>query len=216
MKKIVVLLVLVVVFMLIVIIMNFLQSPPYVTAIITSLIAFLTALFVEPIKRFLLRPKMNVEFKKDTTCICKTTTANGSTSVYIRVRVNNASTVIAQKCKAYLVSVERGVDSDFAPTFYCESMPLAWSCQSPGKEYDSLDIPKGVNQYIDLIETNSNFGQQIIPKIMVIPFRYIDLFKDKGKYRFTVLLTGENVEPVYIKVVFDWQGVWDQFTAIEG
>ncbi|MCH7935610.1 MAG: hypothetical protein IH994_00785 [Proteobacteria bacterium] len=137
---------------------------------------------------------------------------------YIRVKVQNSRKATAEKCRAYLVNIEKFNDAEdnFESTLFCDSIRLKWSCM--GRDSDSvtpLDLPNGVNQFVDLIETqqgHSVFSIQMHPHMN----RYEYLQAEKGIFRFTVLVTGNRVVPKKIPIIFEWSGVWDEFKAYRG
>lgn len=111
-----------------------------------------------------------------------------------------------------MVKVEKADDSgEFKPTIYSDSIPLSWACRGV-QAYDSLNLPKDIEQFVDVISTRS-VSTNFKIEIKLTPFRYRILFQEKGKFRFTVQVSGENVESAFIKIVFVWSGVWDKYKA---
>ena len=114
-----------------------------------------------------------------------------------------------------MVKVEKATDSgEFKPTIYEDSIPLSWACRA-AQAYDPVDLPRGVVQFVDVISTRS-VSTEFKPEIKPVPFRYIDLFRQTGRFRFTVQVSGENVKPAFIKIVFVWSGIWDKYKATLG
>jgi len=194
--------------------------------IIGAILGFAAAIFVEPIKRWLYRPKLVLSFgdsaeyqtqtkehqqKKDLTDNRKDICTYHKAS-YIRVKVINNKSVLAKGCRAYLVGIEKcSEDGNYSDTIYCDSIPLAWSCHGD-QRFVPVDIPNGVNQFVDLVsvrETSDAFRVEL----QFHPYRYEPLFQEKGKFRFTIQVSGENVEPVFEKVDFTWDGLWDKYTC---
>lgn len=119
---------------------------------------------------------------------------------------------IAKSRAAYLVGIEKDDgQGNFEPTIYVDSIPLAWSCRGDLR-YSEIDIPYGVSQYFDVLKT-SDRGDRVIPQWQFDIIRYLSLFNQKGRYRLTVLVSGDGVDPVMIKLIFDWKGQWDTFEA---
>jgi hypothetical protein len=134
---------------------------------------------------------------------------------YIRIKIINKRQQIVKKCRAYLVNVEEWDNSinNFKPTIYCDSLQLAWSAQTI--PYRALDIPKKVPHFIDIVSTrqgSSNY--KIMTKLRL--HRYGPLFRQHGKFRYTVLISGDNVKPKSRRIIFEWSGNWDDFTATAG
>ena len=140
------------------------------------------------------------------------------TANYIRVKVQNSRKAVAKKCRAYLINIEKfdETKNKFDSTLFCDSIRLKWSCM--GNDADSvapLDLPNGVNQFVDLIETRLGhpfFTIQMHPHMN----RYEYLTSEKGILRFTVLVTGNRVAPKRIPIIFEWTGVWNEFDAYRG
>ena len=119
---------------------------------------------------------------------------------------------MAKSCRAYLVGVlKKNAEGEFEPTIYCDSIPLAWSCQED-RAHGPIDLPKDVAQFIDLV-TARDHSTKFSIEIKPVPLRYAGFFQDNGTFRFTVQVSGENVKPKFISVDFTWNGVWDQYEA---
>jgi hypothetical protein len=196
------------------------------TTLVGAFLGFAAAVFAEPLRKWIYRPKLKLIFDEDPGCKARTPEQTQSyggpmpvqsthEADYIRVRVINTKPAIAKSCRAYLVAIEKADDSGkFKPTIYGDSIPLPWACQ--GKEaYGPLDLPRGIVQFIDVVSTRS-VSKDFKPEIKPIPFRYIDLFRQHGKFRFTIQVSGENVKPVFVKIVFNWSGIWDKYEASLG
>ena len=181
--------------------------------------AVLAPIIVEPLKHCFYDPKLNAEFIEDDRGFITDTKDNGVTDAhYVRVKVLNTSRQIAKQCRAYLVNVEKWNTStgEFEPTTYCDSLQLGWSAQL-GKiaPYRALDIPKGIPQFIDIVSTRKGKSDYFI-KTKLLLNRYDDLFKERGKFRYTMRVSGDNARPKSTKVIFEWSGDWDKFTATAG
>ncbi len=201
------------------------ESSAVLNTLIGAVLGFTAAVFAEPLKQWLYRPKLKLEFGDDPGCTARTpeqAQLQGPRPVqsiheadYIRIKVKNTKPVIAKNCRAYLVAIERADNSGgFKPTIYGDSIPLPWACR--GEEaYGPLDLLRGIVQFVDVVSTRS-VSPDFKPEIKPIPYRYIDLFRQHGTFRFTVQVSGENVKPVFIKVVFKWAGVWDKYETSLG
>jgi len=202
-----------------------LDSATLVPTLIGAVIGFVSAIFAEPLRRWLYRPKLvlsfgdGLEYRSRTPEQADLISPESPVPVhstheaeYLRIKVTNTTTTVAKACRAYLVQVEKqDAQGVFAPTVYCDSIPLAWSCREEDA-HGPLDLPNGVAQFIDLVTTRSitpEFKLEIRP----IPFRYLGLLQEKGRFRFTVQVSGENVKPVFFSIVFDWKGVWNDYVA---
>lgn len=204
------------------------------------LVGFFTAIFAEPIRRYLFKPNLKLDFINNGNFVAltpeKVSSKTGdfeTKAYYIRIKATNTKNVTAKDCKAYLVNIEKlDADGIFKPTIYCDSIPLAWSCQNIGEQYNGININKGVNQFIDVVTTrhlvssgeviypgmkNQSADSDILyPQIKLTPFRYEGIFKEKGTFRFTIQVTSANANPRMINLILDWNGVWNKFNVRKG
>ena len=202
------------------------ESVPILSALVGGAIGFASAIFAEPLRRWIFSPKLVLSFEDSTDYRARTPETaeyrdpavsavpiySNHEAEYVRIKVVNDARPLAKACCAYLVGIERQQnDGAFAPTFYCDSIPLAWSCRDD-KGYEPLDLPNGVAQFIDLISVRS-ISEEYRLEIKPLPQRYIGFQRDKGTYRFTVQVSGENVRPAFIRVQFTWTGKWNEYDA---
>lgn len=168
--------------------------------ILVFLTGFFTAVFAEPLRRWLFRPRLIMEFrdtndfKADTPEIVSSTdgTVRTCRAYYIRGKVFNKSVNIAKQCRVYLTNIENKSSrtGEFEQTTFCESIPLHWSCMGPDGAFKPLDLPKNINQYFDILSTREG-DTNIDLKLMTKPFRYEHLFSERG---------------IYIDIAFKYQG----------
>jgi len=180
---------------------------------------FFAAIFADPVKKWFFKPNLILEFDKGYAFITKTYAAINGKKVAdvhtIRVRVTNASRIVARDCRGYLINIEKQNEKGvFVPTIYCDSLPLSWSCRVGTDSFTGIDIHKGINQYLDVIGTEST-SNEFKPKVMVMLFRYSDLFKETGIFRFTIQVTAVDANPSTIKLILNWKGNWDDFAVYE-
>jgi hypothetical protein len=191
-------------------------STNMISAYLGFLGGFLIAIFAEPLRQALFRPKLKLEFYSNEDCVTPTPESNPKgihDAFYIRIKVTNTKSRLAQKCRAYLVRVEKlGVDNIFSPTEYCDSIQLAWACKDT-QAYEALDLPRGIAQFVDVVSTRSIAPNNFKPEIRPLPFRYISLFQQTGTFRFTIQVSGDGIKPRFIQIIFDWKGSWNSFEA---
>jgi len=187
---------------------------PLITPIIAFITGFVTSIFAEPIRRRIFRPKVELTFNNDSDHVSVTpdySEGKEHNAYYIRVGVVNNSSRLAKQCRAYLINVEEKVNSVYERTAYADSIQLSWSCRIFGAELEPIDLPHGVIQYVDLIATNSD-NNSYWPQIRPFPKRYKEIFENNKKsLRFTVQVSGEEMDPELIKIIFVWKGKWDIF-----
>jgi hypothetical protein len=183
---------------------------------------FLSGAFVvvlaEIVRHRLFKPNLRIVFKEISAAYIartKETYEAGKTreAYYVRVKVTNKSRILARKCRAYLINIEkRDNGRKFDPTVYRDSIQLAWSCQPPDYRYKGIDIPKGVNQFLDVVVTRQGLNE-FDPQIIVKPYRYLDLFRETGEFRLTIQVYAAGADPATLKLIFRWEGQWDKFTV---
>jgi hypothetical protein len=184
-----------------------------------ALVGFFIAVFAEPLRQKLFKPDLDVEFVNSPDYVALTPENRNCKAYYIRVKVSNRKRILARDCRAYLINIEKKDEKGKClPTIYCDSIPLAWSLQKLGEQYSGIDIAKDVNQFVDIIKTTKtrNDANSFYPQIMVTPFRYENLFGETGTFRFTIQVSAANADPKNIKLIFDWEGVWDDFKVEKG
>lgn len=189
-------------------------------------IGFVSAIFAEPVRRWIYQPRLEVAFGDSSEYRARTPEQarlsdpqrsavpiySSHQAEYIRIKVTNRSSAIAKCCRAYLVGIQKkNVQGAFEPTIFCDSIPLAWSCQE-NCAYNPIDLPKDVVQFIDLVTVRDNSSEYRV-EIKPVPLRYAGFFRDNGTLRFTIQVSGENVKPKFISVDFSWNGVWDEYEA---
>ena len=203
------------------------ESSSVLNTFIGAVLGFAAAVFAEPLRQWIYRPNLKLQFDDDPGCRSRTPEQaqeegriKQEQSIheadYIRIKVTNTKPVVAKKCRAYLVGIEKKSENSnaFNPTTYGDSIPLPWSCRGV-QAYDPLDLPKDIVQFLDVVSTRS-ISTYFKPEIQPIPYRYLSLFQQQGTFRFTVQVSGENVTPVFIKIVFRWDGTWDKYEASLG
>jgi hypothetical protein len=195
-------------------------------ALVGGAIGFASAIFAEPLRRWIFSPKLVLSFEDSLDY--RTRTPETATYLdpqvsavpihstheaeYVRIKVINDAGPLAKECRAYLVGIEKKqTNGTFEPTIYCDSIPLAWSCREE-KAYEPIDLPNGVAQFIDVVSVR-NISDKYQLEIRPLPQRYVGFLQDRGTFRFTVQVSGENVKPVFIRVQFTWNGEWDNYHA---
>lgn len=189
-----------------------------VTAGVGFVSGWLLALFGETFRLWLVGPRLTVDFKDAGHYVTDTPEEFRDSSGkvfsthsarYVRVRVENERTALAKACQAYLVKVEsKGPDGLFRATEYAESMPLGWA--NVGRI--RLDLPKGVPHFVDVLSSRAPV-KAWQPEIGSTPLRYAPLLSRSGDHRLTVVVSGDGVPPQTIRLLFTWNGTWNNFTV---
>lgn len=132
------------------------------------------------------------------------------TEIYIRARVRNTGSRVAKQCRPYLVGLEEVHPSGTTATPFSESAVLPW----PLRDYGPRDIPKGIDQFFDVLGVLKNrTGWRLTFREKFS--EYAELPNYKGTYRFTVLVTGDGVEPRGRKIDVTYNGDWHNLRAVD-
>ena len=205
------------------------ESSPLWPALVGAVIGFVSAIFAEPLRRWLYRAKLELTFGDSSEYKARTpeqaTLIDPQRSAvpiystheaeYVRIKVINTSSSVAKSCRAYLVGIQKkNAAGEFAQTNYCDSIPLAWSCQED-RAYGPIDLPNDVAQFIDLVSAR-DYSSEFRIEIKPVPLRYAGFSRDTGTFRFAVQVSGDNVQPKFISVDFTWNGIWDKYEARSG
>jgi hypothetical protein len=190
------------------------SSMQWATPILSFALGFVSAVFAEPLRQWLFRPRLALTFTGREDSITATRMTDGSGARYVRVKVVNAKRRVAKSCKGFLIKVEkRSYSGQFEDTNYVDSIQLAWSCQGGDDARKPLDLVHGISQYLDVVatsETSNSFALQMSP----LPLRYEPLWSsEQNTYRYTVQVSGDGVDPVQIRIVFSWKGDWQNVDA---
>ncbi len=185
---------------------------PLLPSVVGFLGGFLTALFAEPLRRWLYAPRLTLTFGTSNHFLTRTPEISPSSqheALYVRVKVVNTRSALAKSCRAYLVNVERkGPSGTFEPTEYCESLQLGWASQAE-QAFGAFDLPWDVPHFVDVISTRPT-SPAFSLATKVTPLRYTQMLLTPGVYRFTIVVSGDGVKPATIRPSVSWNGVWDQ------
>jgi len=151
---------------------------------------------IRSLTRYFLGPKLTVKFDAD-----EVPAGEGMTSApayFGRVRLENATPTVARECRGYLVKIQEVGGAGPYRTLLDETFQLIWSYDD---KRDSLDLPRGPTPTIDVVTYHqgaSTFGACFRSSEggILQPTKFDGLFPSVGIYRFTVLVTGNDVDPV--------------------
>lgn len=147
----------------------------------------------------------------------------GPPAIFLRPKVTNIGPrfirwvrPVARNCKVTLIGIEEYSEAldKYEPTIYVDNIALTWSCQE-GDDRWMVNIYPDVPQFFDLVKFDMNTTQgpkPFYPVLKVPPLRYVNhLFTKRGTFKLTVLLTGENIQPVKKSYIFRWTGKSDDY-----
>jgi hypothetical protein len=185
------------------------------TWLLSFFAGFFVAVFAEPLRRWLFKSTVSLSFRPRIGfgrrwVSLTTTTTTGVMAKYIRVLAKCTSRVgvTANRCKPFLTKIEK---RDPALNGYRElhhdPLPLNWAYIGD----QQLDIHPEMEFYFDVAEVNS--AQNLLrPQTTIAPETWAALLREPGTYRFSVVLSGENIRPVPLSIEFEWKGSFDSLT----
>lgn len=114
-------------------------------------------------------------------------------SVWVRVLVKNIKKkAVARRCRAYLTDMNwRTKAGKERQMPVGDSLPLIWSNNSD--ETAAIDIPFGVNQFVDIIAVYAGLSSEAKPQ--TTPNKFVVPWFDGQEIFFTVLISTENRNP---------------------
>jgi hypothetical protein len=187
------------------------------SAVISAVFGLFSGLLGRLVEEWRYRPRLVVEFIPEeggfrTEGTWKNEDGTQITEIYIRARVRNVGRRIAKKCRPYMIRLEEVHTSGTTQTPFCDSAVLRW----PRADYEPRDIPNGINCFFDVVGVLKNrpgWRFKFSEKEMVSD--YAALPKYEGTYRFTVLVTGDGVEPEGRKIDVTYNGNSNNLRAVD-
>jgi hypothetical protein len=75
----------------------------------------------------------------------------------------------------------------------------------------ALDIHPEMEFFFDVFKIESH-DNSLRPNTTLVPIAWAELLREPGKYRFHVVVSGDNIKPVPQAVDFEWKGSFDLVT----
>jgi len=107
-------------------------------------------------------------------------------------------------CAAYLLSIDRLSADGPAISIFEDRVPLTWAYLG----VEPLDIPGHTGLYCDLAGSSQPV-ERLVPHTEPKPKLFETIFREHATYRFTVVVTGQNVTPVTLRICISWKGDWN-------
>jgi hypothetical protein len=138
-------------------------------------------------------------------------------ATYLRIKVTNSRPkTFAANCRAYITRVVRtNADGSTTDINSQDALRIPWSLSDPA--VDTVDIPSGINQFVDVCYTVSepSHANKLYCAARPFPFRLRKAWEGTGKFEVTVMVTADGVAPVTRVIRFEWKGTWDSLRVIE-
>jgi hypothetical protein len=203
------------------VILNWLATHPMTDGFETALIAAIGGVVgglvtgsYSHLRSWFTRPRLAVDYANDDGHLCSFDKKNWEdkdiSAVYVRIKVMNEGRRVARGCRVFLTGLEEVHPSgETTQTSLHEALVLGW----PKRDFEPRDIPRGVPFYADVVAVSKHGGDwNICVKEMYA--NHDQLPKYRGTYRFHVVVTGDEAEPVRCTVDATYDGDWHNFRAI--
>jgi hypothetical protein len=116
-------------------------------------------------------------------------------TIHVRARVRNNGRHIAKSCRVFLTAMyEVRADGTTIETVIEDSKVLAWA----GWSFSAIDIPAGVNFYIDLMSVlKDSPGWRFSVENLFDSQKKLTNYQ--GTYRFSLMVSGDNAAPARLR-----------------
>ena len=171
-----------------------------VLGVLGPLTGALIAIYGETIKNRLLGPKLHLDFEPgDGLCIVDLPDAPNSPQCrWVRISVINVGRTFLRQCQGFITNIE-------------QEQGITWVKTNP--KFKARDIPRKIQFFINVLasadnraENDDSLGLSVehLPQRLKVNTP----FAPRHRYRFTVTVIGDQIEPKLIKLVVNWNGNW--------
>ncbi len=156
------------------------------------------------------RPKLQVDYEGSDGNKVDSEIKKGEkvvSEIYIRVRVRNGGRSVAKGCRLFLTALHEVHVSGVTQTNWYDSMPLPWA----GWDFTPRDVPSGPEFYVDVVKVSKDYSDWIFFKLFA---SQTNLKNYRGTYRFRLLATADNADPVVREIDVTYDGDWHNLRAV--
>jgi len=170
------------------------------------LLALFTPFAIEGVRRRWHGPKLECKVWADET----PTNINQIRQLYVSVRVTNVKPRIARQCRGYLLRIEEMRGDRPIRTVIDTTAQCIWEYD---EKRDAFDIPCGAKPSFNAVMYQDGV-QEFRPQIrtstgqLLSSIRYEEVCGQYGKFRFSGIVTGDEVSPVPFAFDVEWNGQW--------
>ena len=161
----------------------------------------------------LARPRLVIDFEGTEANMEEVEYKDGDRAVseiYIRARVRNAGHEVAKGCRVFIASLTEVHPSGIMPTRLHDAKQLAWA----GYDFSSLDVPPGVDFYVDIARVSKN-NSGISLSVQRLFASQAGIKNYRGIYRFRLLATADNADPTGCAIDVSYDGDWHNLRALK-
>jgi hypothetical protein len=130
--------------------------------------------------------------------------------LYANVKVWNLKPRMARQCRGYLLKIEEMQGSRTVKTVFERTMQCIWEFDN---QRDYFDIPRGASPSFNVAMIQDG-TPGISPRMrlstgeLLTPIPNQHIFNQHGRFRFSGIVTADDLEPVPYEFEIDWQGTW--------
>ena len=160
-----------------------------------------------------MRPKLKLDFEgaedRDRVEIKRQEAGKTFSEVYIRSRLRNVGRHSAKKCLVFLTGIKEVLPAGVTSAPFHDAKPLSW----PGWDFTPRDVPQGVDFYVNVFKISKDDPGWFISVEKL--FSNQQKLKDyKGTYRFELLATADNAEPMKFEIEATYSGDWNNLRVV--
>lgn len=179
---------------------------------LSFILGFITAIFADPIKKWLEKIKLSLSFEPSIDIIT-TPDGDGKQAIYVRVKVSNhINSRYARQIAPYLVLIERKLaDEQSFKTIFDTPLILAWSYRG---HVGTIDLPPKMWAYFDVVKFDGDHHYPL-PATIHKPLLWKTNLGHFATYRLTFCVSSENTKQILKKqLTFKWTGKWNEVEDI--
>lgn len=133
-------------------------------------------------------------------------------AMFASIRIRNTGRRNARSCRGFLVGIDTKRNGRWEPTDYCDSIPLAWSYRSDADALHGIDIPRGVDQFLNIFSVRQprihrGFLPATVPKTLRGASQAC--FERSGEFRFRIQVAADDLPAQLFGIYLRWPGNWD-------
>ncbi len=172
------------------------------------------------------RPRLHLSFEDKTAFFARTpinwpndlaNPAAGTTeyeAIYVRAKVVNGGRSIARDCRAYMSQITcHKLDGSVERIEEQDAIPLSWSLNPD--LFRPIDIPVGINQFVDIAFTISKEQPPKLYPSGNFPNRFRRSWNNPGTFEIDLIVTAQDIQPSRATIKFKWLGPWDSLQFAE-
>jgi hypothetical protein len=132
---------------------------------------------------------------------------------YVRVKVENISSMPVKNCRGHLVNVKIGGSADTAPKF-SETLKLSWATHDPLDSAEIVTVAPLVPQYLDVALSSEKTNRLTAGTLRSYwPHSARGVLDHPNTYVFFVVVSADDCSSVPINIAVCWTAKWEELKA---